>query len=804
MKIETNATYQRRQTVQPSLVLGSCLVVTLILSIAIHLSSFSQHRQAPNKQRAARAQQAATTYYVSPTGSDSNPGTKSAPFATVEKAADRVNPGDTVYVRGGRYHGVITINTSGTVESPILFTAFPGEKPVIDGEYSLPTGEIGRCDTVDPTRCFVWDALVRIRGSHIQFTGFEIVRSQGRGMIISHTKENRVHNVVVSDCSIHDTRNATLLIQDADGILIEGCDIYHSGDYAPHDRDPKVLNWPHAVTSINSTYVIYRGNVIHNSWGEGVGAGADSSHITIENNVIYDNHALQVYVHRAKNVTIQRNLMYHTNDANFYRASEPSACLALNNEANFEDSGTVSDVLVYNNIMVGCKRNVAIWRSEGTNAPVENITITNNTLVNAFTNAPDGATGLNIGAGNLKNILIQKNLIYQIDQTIAAAPEDQQIVYVNNLWLREPPAHILSATDIIADPQLTNPNARLVPGGVKIRWYKPAVNSPATTQQLGAFEFYTNDPPEMPTPFATATPITVTSTPTGIPPTATATFTPMPTPTPTIIPTGPPTSTRVSEGIEVLYTFDEGSGIRVYDKAENGTPLDLIIENSSAVTWLTGTLSVRSPVKIVSVGEATRLVSSCIATNAVTLEVWVRPVNTTQNGPARIVTLSKDIYNRNIMLGQGLNGNKSANLYDTRLRTTESSVNGEPSLSSPAGSLATKITHVVFTHTASGQNQLYVDGTVRSTSILGGDFSNWDSSYRLVLANELTEPRPWLGDLLLVAIYCRALTQQEVLSNFWAGYDTDLFPKPTPTITPTTTLTPPLATSDVFLPLVSR
>jgi hypothetical protein len=406
---------------------------------------------------------------------------------------------------------------------------------------------------------------------------------------------------------------------------------------------------------------------------------------------------------------------------------------------------------------------------------------------------------LSIGAGNLKNILIQKNLVYQIDQTIGAAPEDLQIVYANNLWLREPPAHMFGATDMIADPQLTNPNARLVPGAVKLRWYKPSANSPATIHQLGAFEFYAADPPELPTPLATATPISVTSTPTGVSPTATPTFTPTPTPTPTIIPTGPPTSTRVVDGIQVLYTFDEGSGIRVRDVAQNGTPLDLIIENTAAVTWLTGTLSVRQPVKIVSVGEATKLINACTASHAVTLEAWVRPANTSQNGPARIVTLSKDIYNRNITLGQGLNGNKAGSLYDARLRTSESSANGEPSVSSPLGSLAAKISHVVFTRSASGQSQLYVDGTVRATALLGGELTNWDPSFRLVLANELAEPRPWLGDFFLVAIYCRMLTNEEVLSNFWAGHD------PAPMIaTPTRTPTPPLSTQDVFLPLVSK
>ena len=45
----------------------------------------------------------AVTYYVSPTGLDSDPGSESNPFKTIQKAADIVNPGDTVIVKDGEY-----------------------------------------------------------------------------------------------------------------------------------------------------------------------------------------------------------------------------------------------------------------------------------------------------------------------------------------------------------------------------------------------------------------------------------------------------------------------------------------------------------------------------------------------------------------------------------------------------------------------------------------------------------------------------------------------------------------------------
>ena len=45
----------------------------------------------------------ATTYYVAPTGADANDGSSARPFKTIQRAADIVNPGDTVIVRKGTY-----------------------------------------------------------------------------------------------------------------------------------------------------------------------------------------------------------------------------------------------------------------------------------------------------------------------------------------------------------------------------------------------------------------------------------------------------------------------------------------------------------------------------------------------------------------------------------------------------------------------------------------------------------------------------------------------------------------------------
>ena len=84
------------------------------------------------------------TYYVSPSGSDANPGSMSAPFLTVTKARDvvrTVNASMTadivVYLRGGNYPVASTIafgpSDSGTNGHRIIYQAYPGETPVLNG-----------------------------------------------------------------------------------------------------------------------------------------------------------------------------------------------------------------------------------------------------------------------------------------------------------------------------------------------------------------------------------------------------------------------------------------------------------------------------------------------------------------------------------------------------------------------------------------------------------------------------------------------------------------------------------------------
>ncbi|MFO7937904.1 MAG: LamG-like jellyroll fold domain-containing protein [Kiritimatiellia bacterium] len=104
------------------------------------------------RNRPAPLPASSVVFYVSPGGSDENPGTFKKPFATLERARNEIreikNSGDglpqggvTVYLRGGVYRMqeplVLTKKDSGRFDAPVIYSAWKDEKPVFDGGFEV-------------------------------------------------------------------------------------------------------------------------------------------------------------------------------------------------------------------------------------------------------------------------------------------------------------------------------------------------------------------------------------------------------------------------------------------------------------------------------------------------------------------------------------------------------------------------------------------------------------------------------------------------------------------------------------------
>jgi parallel beta helix pectate lyase-like protein len=145
------------------------------------------------------------TFYVATNGSNSNPGTLTRPWRTIQTAASRLRPGQRAFVRAGTYRENVSITRRGTRRAPITIAAYPGEHPVIDspsypleieGAYWRIRGFVvqGARGTSSTNVYFESSA------HHVELVGNEVRRSQDQGV---YSEEETDHLFILAN-RIHD------------------------------------------------------------------------------------------------------------------------------------------------------------------------------------------------------------------------------------------------------------------------------------------------------------------------------------------------------------------------------------------------------------------------------------------------------------------------------------------------------------------------------------------------------------------------------------------------------------------------
>ncbi len=206
----------------------------------------------------------------------------------------------------------------------------------------------------------------------------------------------------------------------------------------------------------------------------------------------------------------------------------------------------------------------------------------------------------------------------------------------------------------------------------------------------------------------------------------------------------------------VAYAFED-SGSTVTDRM-SGMNLSLTSgSDNSGYSWTGNALVITS--QNVSFGTSGATLTGAIqSSEAITISAWIKPANTSQSGPGRIVTLSWDGNKRNFTLGQ--NGGK----WQVRFRRDANDDNGMERMVEQSG-VSTQATHVVFTY-AYGTGTLYINGAAaQSRSDYGNiNFDHWDSSYWFGIGHERgnNSNRHFMGTYYDLQIFTQALTADEV------------------------------------------
>ncbi|HEY9034567.1 MAG TPA: LamG domain-containing protein [Pseudomonadales bacterium] len=223
---------------------------------------------------------------------------------------------------------------------------------------------------------------------------------------------------------------------------------------------------------------------------------------------------------------------------------------------------------------------------------------------------------------------------------------------------------------------------------------------------------------------------------------------------------------RNENNLIALYQFKAGSGNTAFDTS--GVEPSMHLALSGEYEWVGGWgIHLINGKAQARVEDSRKLHQLITATGEYAIEAWLAPNNVTQEGPARIVSYSAGNNARNVTLGQTLYN------YNFLQRSSGSDANGEPALSTPDADevLQATLQHVVITFDAVRGRRLFVNGEAVDVDdpLEPGSLADWDNSFAFVLGSETSNQHRWRGVIRLVAVYNRALTDNQIRQNFAAN-----------------------------------
>jgi hypothetical protein len=208
------------------------------------------------------------SYYVTTTGSNSNPGTEAMPWLTIQHAVDTAPAGSEIFVQSGVYNELVTITRSGTASAGFLtLEAAPSASPIIDGTgLGVPNGQNG---------------LVTIsNASWVRVKGFELrnyVSQSAEFVPVGIYVEGAGNHIEILNNHVHAiTTTVTTSSGDALGIAVYGSDA------------PASINW-----------LTVDGNTLDNlttGFSESLSLSGNVERWQVTNNIIHDNDNIGVNI----------------------------------------------------------------------------------------------------------------------------------------------------------------------------------------------------------------------------------------------------------------------------------------------------------------------------------------------------------------------------------------------------------------------------------------------------------------------------------------------------------------------------
>ncbi|WP_020529911.1 Ig-like domain-containing protein [Flexithrix dorotheae] len=213
----------------------------------------------------------AKDYYIDKNkGNDSNSGSFSSPWKTIEKANNSLMPGDKVFLRGGEFSGQqIAPKNSGTSGQPISYIAFENEKPILTNvsigillnnkKYIIVEGiYIDGKKLYETSGVQQWAQLHNSHHCIIKSCNFKYAKGWSGVSLDDGSSFNKILNNRIDYCGTWndgkgEDKGDAISMKCANNNLIEGNHLTHGG---------------HNLLSVFGSFNVIKNNIFDNSWGK--------------------------------------------------------------------------------------------------------------------------------------------------------------------------------------------------------------------------------------------------------------------------------------------------------------------------------------------------------------------------------------------------------------------------------------------------------------------------------------------------------------------------------------------------------
>ncbi|MFQ5857579.1 MAG: right-handed parallel beta-helix repeat-containing protein [Anaerolineae bacterium] len=330
-------------------------------------------------------QTAGTDYYVATDGNDDDPGTESQPWRTIQKAAETLVAGETVYIKAGTYQERVMPQNSGSAGNYIVYAAYPGHTVTIDGAgITLPQWWGGLFDVSSKS-------YIRISGLRIMNAGPNL---NNVGILVDESS-----HIIIEGNYIYNTTSSGIGVWNSSDITIDGNEV----ELANNDGEQENI-----TIAITHDFEVRYNHIHHggpgSNGGEGIDAKDGSYDGKVYGNVVHDLNRLGIYVDawdkHTYNIEVFQNVVYDI----------AAFGMALASEAG----GLLENVRVYNNIIYGNEHpGIGVWGccpDLADSHPMLDLYIINNTI---FNNGWDWGGGIYLDNPDIENLVIRNNILSQ-------------------------------------------------------------------------------------------------------------------------------------------------------------------------------------------------------------------------------------------------------------------------------------------------------------------------------------------------------------------------------------------------------